>query len=138
MRQKDWMQRKSQNNAFKEFFRVIGTFALFASLCLVTALPAVAADEVAINDVIINGYKLGFFEQLALENHIDQDIPDGEYWFELDTGMWGPVGGSAIGHIDVPEDYQEYVKTRFNKQNQSAQVELSSAAEECDTGCVYW
>ena len=125
-------------NALKGLFKVIGTFALLAGLCLVTALPAVAADATEINDVIINGYKLGFFEQLALEDHIDQDIADGYYWFELDTGMWGPIGGPAIGHIDVPEDYQEYVKTRLNKQNQSAQFERSSAPEDCDTGCVYW
>ncbi len=98
---------------------------------------AVALDEVENNDDII-GYKLGFFEQFALEDPIDQDIPDGQYWFELETGMWGPVGGPAIGRIEVPEDYREYVKTRLKKPDQAAQVELSSAAEECDTGCLYW
>ena len=96
MRQGNWMPQNTPHNAFKGLFKVIGTFALFAGLCLMTALPAVAADEAEINDVIINGYKLGFFEQWALEDHIDQDIPDGYYWFELETGMWGPVGGSAI------------------------------------------
>ncbi len=138
MRQENWMQRNVQHNPLKDLFKVIGTFALFAGVCLMTALPAVASDEVEYNDVIINGYKLGFFEQLALEDHIDREIANGQYWWELETGMWGPVGGPATGHIDVPEDYREYLESRFRKQDQAAQVDLSSAAEECDTGCVYW
>ncbi len=99
---------------------------------------AVASDEVEYNDVIINGYKLGFFEQLALEDPIDREIANGQYWWKLETDMWGPVGGPATGHIDVSEDYREYLESRFRKQDQAAQVERSSAAEECDTGCLYW
>ena len=75
------MQRNVQHNPLKGLFKVIGTFALFAGVCLMTALPAVASDEVEYNDVIINGYKLGFFEQLALEDHIDREIPNGQYWW---------------------------------------------------------
>ncbi len=103
-----------------------------------TALPAVAAEETQYEDVYINGYKLGFFEQLALEDHIDQDIPDGNYWFELDTGMWGPVDGTAIGRIVIPEDYRDYVESKFSKQSQATPVELSASAEECSNSCLYW
>ena len=69
---------------------------------------AVAWDEVKYKDDLINGYKLGLFEQFTLEDPVDQDIPVGQYGFDLETGMWEPVGGPAIGRIEVAEDYREY------------------------------
>ena len=130
---------KSQNqNKLKKMSKIIGSLALVMGLFLVTALPAVAAEETQYDDVFINGYKLGFFEQLALEDHIDRDIADGNYWFELDTGLWGPVGGTAIGYIEIPEDYQDYVESKLFNKNQATKVELSAAAEECENNCLYW
>ncbi|MEE8260331.1 MAG: hypothetical protein V3R14_04965 [Nitrospinaceae bacterium] len=130
---------KSQNqNKLKKMSKIIGSLALVMGLFLVTALPAVAAEETQYDDVFINGYKLGFFEQFALENHIDRDIADGNYWFELDTGLWGPVGGTAIGYIEIPEDYQDYVESKLFNKNQATKVELSASAEECDKNCLYW
>ncbi len=130
---------KSQNqNKLKKMSKIIGSLALVMGLFLVTALPAVAAEETQYDDVFINGYKLGFFEQFALENHIDRDIADGNYWFELDTGLWGPVGGTAIGYIEIPEDYQDYVESKLFNKNQATKVELSASAEECDNNCLYW
>ena len=111
-------------------------FAL--GVLLMIALPAAASDETQYEDVFINGYKLGFFEQMALEDHIDRDIPDGNYWFEMSTGMWGPVGGTAIGHIEVPDDYRDYVKSKFANPTQPTKVEMSaSVTEECDYNCMY-
>ncbi len=130
---------KSQNqNKLKKMSKIIGFLALVMGLFLVTALPAVAAEETQYDDVFINGYKLGFFEQFALENHIDRDIADGNYWFELDTGLWGPVGGTAIGYIEIPEDYRDYVESKLFNKNQATKVELSASAEECDNNCLYW
>ena len=130
---------KSQNqNKLKKMSKIIRSLALVMGLFLVTALPAVAAEETQYDDVFINGYKLGFFEQFALENHIDRDIADGNYWFELDTGLWGPVGGTAIGYIEIPEDYQDYVESKLFNKNQATKVELSASAEECDNNCLYW
>jgi len=138
MKNYKWMQRVKNKNS-KNVFEVLSTFALIAGFCLMTALPAAASDEVKYHNVIINGYTLGFIEQWALEDHINREIADGNYWFELDTGMWGPIGGPAIGHIDIPEDYQEYVESRLNnKPNQAAQVDVSASVEDCETGCVYW
>lgn len=131
--------KKSQNqNKSKSVSKIIGSLALAMGLFLITALPAVASEEAQYEDVYINGYKLGFFEQLILEDHIDRDIADGIYWFELDTGMWGPVGGTAMGHIEVPEDYRDYVESKLSKQSQATEVELSASAEECDNNCLYW
>ncbi len=133
------LMNKSQNqNKLKNMSKIIGSLALVMGLFLVTALPAVAAEETQYDDVFINGYKLGFFEQFALENHIDRDIADGNYWFELDTGMWGPVGGTAIGYIEIPEDYRDYVESKLFNKNQATKVELSASAEECDNNCLYW
>ncbi|MDH3256373.1 MAG: hypothetical protein OEM27_02050 [Nitrospinota bacterium] len=130
---------KSQNqNKLKKVSQIIGSLALAMGLCLMTALPAVATEKIQYEDVYINGYKLGFFEQMALEDHINRDIPDGDYWFELDTGMWGPVGGTAIGRIVVPEDYQDYVESKLSNQIPATEVELSASAEECDHRCMYW
>ncbi len=133
------LMNKSQNqNKLKKMSKIIGSLALVMGLFLVTALPAVAAEETQYDDVFINGYKLGFFEQFALENHIDRDIADGNYWFELDTGLWGPVGGTAIGYIEIPEDYRDYVESKLFNKNQATKVELSASAEECDNNCLYW
>jgi hypothetical protein len=134
------VQKNQNQNKLKRVSKIIGSLALAMGLCLITALPAAAAEEAQYEDVYFNGYKLGFFEQLALEDHIHRDIPDGYYWFELDTGMWGPVGGTAIGRIVVPEDYREYVESKLSKQNQATEVEFSASAEaeEGDHSCMYW
>jgi len=120
--------------------KIIGSIILLIGLLLVTVVPGMASEKAQYDDVFINGYKLGFFEQLALEDHIDREIPDGNYWFEMSTGMWGPVGGTAIGRIEVPEDYRDYIESKLaNKQNQVTKVDLSaSAVEECDNDCMYW
>ena len=132
------VRNKQNQNKSKSVSKIIGSLALVMGLFLITALPAVATEKVQYEDVFINGYKLGFFEQMALEDHIDRDIADGNYWFELDTGLWGPVGGSAIGYIEVPEDYRDYVESKLSNQSQATEVELSASAEECDTNCLYW
>lgn len=119
--------------------KIAGSLVLVVGMLLASALPAVASEKAQFEDVFINGYKLGFFEQLALEDHIDRDIPNGIYWFELETGMWGPVGGTAIGRIEVPEEYRDYVKSKFAQQSETPEVKLSaSASEECGSSCLYW
>jgi hypothetical protein len=131
------MSQKSQiKNKSMSVPKIVGSFALVMGFFLIAALP-VAAEETQYDDVFINGYKLGFFEQMALEDHIDQDIADGNYWFELETGMWGLVGGDAIGRIEVSEDYREYVVSKFSNINQATVVELSTSAKECSNDCSY-
>ena len=138
MSKRTLMNNSRNQNKLKSVSKIIGSLALVMGLFLVIALPVVASEEAQYDDVFINGYKLGFFEQFALESHIDRDIADGNYWFELDTGMWGPVGGTAIGHIVIPEDYRDYVESKLSNKNQATEVELSASAEECDTNCLYW
>jgi len=133
------MKKSLIQNKLRSVSKIIGSLALVMGLFLMTALPAAAFEEAQYEDVYFNGYKLGFFEQLALEDHINRDIPDGNYWFELHTGQWGPIGGPAIGHIVIPEDYWDYVESKLSNQSQEAtEVELSASAEECDNSCLYW
>jgi len=132
------IRMKKNQNKIKGLSKAIGSLTLVVGLLLIAALPAVAAEKAQYDDVFINGYKLGFFEQMALEDHIDRDIEDGNYWFELDTGLWGPVGGKAIGHIVVPEDYREYVESKLSNTSQATKVEFSASAEECANDCLYW
>jgi hypothetical protein len=121
--------KNSQNqNKPKSISKTIGSLALVTGLFLLTSV-AVASEKAQYDDVFFNDYKLGFFEQMALEGHIDRDIPDGKYWFELETGMWGPIGGTAYGRIVIPEDYQEYVATRLFKQSKAIKVELAASVE---------
>ena len=123
-----------------KLFKIVGPLAVVMGLFLMTPFSAAASENVQYEDVIINGYKLGFFEQMALENHIDRDIPDGNYWFEVTTGMWGPVGGTAFGRIEVSDEYREFIESKFSKkQNQVTNVKLSaSVAEDCEDSCLYW
>ena len=138
MSKENLMKLKPKNKSQK-VSQVLGTFALMLGLCVMTALPANAAEDTKkYDDVYINGYKLGFFEQIALEDFINADIEDGNYWFELDTGMWGHVGEPPLGHIKVPEDYREYVESRLSNQNQAAKVDLATGQQECEGGCLYW
>lgn len=118
--------------------KIIGSLALVMGLLLMTAVSVVASEKTEYDDVFINGYKLGFFEQLALEDHINQDIPDGDYWFEIETGLWGPVGGQAIGHINVSEDYRDFVESKLSKPRQATEVDLSALVEGCENDCLYW
>ena len=134
---KKTLMQKNQN-IVKSLLIALGSMTLVMGLFLIVALPAIAAEEAQYDDVFINGYKLGFFEQMALEDHIDRDIEDGNYWFELDTGLWGPVGGKAIGHIVVPEDYRDYVESKLSNTGQATKVEFSASAEECTNDCLYW
>lgn len=129
----------TQNQSIsQDISKIVSTFILAVGFSLLTALPALAAEKTQYDDVYINGYKLGFFEQLALEDHIDRDIPDGNYLLDLDTGMWGPAGEPNIWHIDIPEDYREYVESKLSGTNKAAKVNLAAAREECDSGCLYW
>ena len=122
------LTKKSRNErTLKSLSKIVGSLAFAVGLFLTTVIPSTASDKRQFDDVYINGYKLGFFEQLALEDHIDRDIADGEYWFEMSTGMWGPVGGTAIGRIIVPEDYREYVRVRLFKPGQPARAELAAS-----------
>ena len=133
------MQLTQKQNNSQDASKIIGTFALVVGFFLLTALPALAAEKTQYDDVYINGYKLGFFEQLALEDHIDRDVADGDYWLDLDTGMWGPVGEPVIWHIEIPPDYREYVESKLSNNSKAAQVDLAaSTQEDCYDGCMYW
>ena len=132
------MKLTQNQNISQGVSKIVSTFILAVGFSLLTALSALAAEKTQYDDVYINGYKLGFFEQLALEDHIDRDIPDGDYLLDLESGIWGPVDEPYIWHIDIPEDYREYVESKLSGTSKAAKVDLAAAREECDSGCLYW
>ena len=100
--------------------------ALLSLAVLSAPLSARAGDASPVDDVIINGYVIGFFERLAIEHIVDQDLPDGRYWFEVDTGLWGPVGRPAAGHVAISQEDREWLENRFKPQQPATGIKLSS------------
>ena len=66
------MKKSQSQHPSMSVSKIIGSLAFVMGLLLMTAAPVVASEKTQYDDVFINGYKLGFFEQLALEDHMDQ------------------------------------------------------------------
>lgn len=130
--------RSIQNKIKTAKTPIMWAFGVVAGLFLMATSSAWAAEEAQYDDVFINGYKLGFFEQRFIEDVVGHDIKDGQYWLDVDSGQWGPVGSAEEYHIDLPEDYRAYVKENFKQPGQAAKVKLTSVSEECEAGCLYW
>jgi len=129
-------QLKSKNKALTSAaLRVSG---ILAALCLLASQPVWASEKQAYDDVIINGYALGWLEQMFVENVVGHDIDDGMYVLDVDSGDWGPVDSPTLFHVDLPDDYKAYIKKNFKQPGQAAKVELTSTTEECEAGCLYW
>lgn len=62
------------------------------NILLITA-PA-AARNVIINNLQMNTAQLQYLDQLSCTY-----IPDGSYWLDVNTGMWGYAGGGMQGYI---------------------------------------
>lgn len=105
-----------------------------------TTQPALAAEKVKFEDVYINGYKLGWFEQIYVENFLGQNLDDGQYWLNVDTGNWGPVDSDVQRHVDLSKEHEEYVRKKFKQPSQETQVEVTSnSLEDCkDDSCLHW
>ena len=48
------------------------------------------------------------------------------------------MGELGFMGIEVPEEYRDYIESKFSKQSQATEVDISASAEECDNGCFYW
>ncbi len=120
---------------------VFWIFGLLAGIFLTAAQPALASEEVQFEDVFINGYKLGWFEQIYVESVLGQDLNDGKYWLDVDSGNWGPVDSDVQHHVDLSEEHEKYVRENLKQPSQETQVEVTSnSLEDCrnDEGCLHW
>ena len=105
-----------------------------------TAQPALTAEKVKFENVYINGYKLGWFEQIYVENLLGQNLDNGQYWLNVDSGNWGPVDSDLQHHVDLSKEHEEYVRKKFKQPSQETQVEVTSnSLEDCNKdSCLHW
>lgn len=57
------------------------------------------SGSAAARSVVVNGQRLDTAEIQYLEQLSCSRIPDGRYWLDIQTGIWGYQGGGAQGHI---------------------------------------
>lgn len=91
---------------------------LILGTLLMCAPSAFAQDETSYENVNVNGIVLNGFEVFALEQATGQDIPNGNYWYDMETDQWGYEGGPAEGFLNLPESFKEYLNA--SKENSSA------------------
>lgn len=76
--------------------------ALALALALWAAQPAWASGRA----VVVNGAPMGADDLAVLDALAGEPIPDGRYWLDVATGLWGYEGGPAqgvLGGEDLPE-----------------------------------
>ena len=70
---------------------IIMTALVFSSLLI--SAQAVARN-VVINNQQMNAVQIQYLDQLSCTR-----VPDGSYWLDYNTGMWGYAGGGMQGYI---------------------------------------
>lgn len=68
-------------------------------IAMLASCIALLADTAAARFVMVNGQRLNTSEIQYLEQLSCNPIPDGRYWLDMRTGIWGYQGGGAQGHI---------------------------------------
>ncbi len=99
-----------EGNNRKGYLKLAGTFLVFIWIHSCATLPALAQDTVPYDEVNINGRVLNFIEKIVVERFLGRDLPNGKYWLETETGIWGHVGGPAKGKLFIPPEYRKYVE----------------------------
>lgn len=71
---------------------------LLCALVLIGLFFGSAAAQ-NMREVYVNGVRLGDDEVRALEAYYQTYVPDGSYWYDPVSGLWGPEGGPAVSQI---------------------------------------
>lgn len=74
------------------------TLAVVIGAIAAAYAPAYAVDR----NVVVNGVSLSAAQILQLERLHGEYIPDGRYWLDVNTGIWGYEGGPAQGLLGRP------------------------------------
>ncbi|MCP5195639.1 MAG: hypothetical protein H6974_02430 [Gammaproteobacteria bacterium] len=72
---------------------------VWAIVGLTSCLWLVVEPAVAKRFVVVNGQRLNTGEIQYLERISCTRIPNGRYWLNVRTGIWGYQGSGAQGHI---------------------------------------
>ena len=66
----------------------------FAICFLFTVGQAIAARYIVVNGQRLNDAEIQHLDRLSCGN-----VPNGHYWLNMSTGIWGYENGGAEGHI---------------------------------------
>ncbi len=80
------------------FFRhTLVTIGFLASLVGLVVMPLTAQAQKRY--VTVNGMILGPQELMVADANAGFPLPNGHYWFDVESGFWGVVGGPAVGRV---------------------------------------
>lgn len=68
-------------------------------IALLAGCAALFAETAMARSVVVNGERLTAAEVQYLDRLSCSHIPNGRYWLNVRTGIWGYEGGGAQGHI---------------------------------------
>ena len=68
--------------------------AVLAIVLSINTVQAVAERYVIVNNQLLDEAEIRYLDSLSCNI-----IPDGRYWLNTNTGIWGYEGGGAQGHI---------------------------------------
>lgn len=71
------------------------THWIAALVCCAAAFPESAIARY----VVVNGERMNTADIQYLDRISCSRVPDGRYWIDMRTGIWGYQGGGAQGHI---------------------------------------
>ena len=79
--------------------RTFPILALLLAAVLVGVRPAAGGSSAENGDVEVNGQRLTPAELALLEKVNGGPVPEGAYWYDRTSGLWGHLGGPAAGAI---------------------------------------
>lgn len=75
------------------------------AMCLSLLVGGLLEIRAQQRTVTVNGALLGPQELAMADRAAGFPLPDGDYWLDRQTGVWGVVGGPALGR--VPPDLRQ-------------------------------
>ncbi len=78
---------------------MLGAF-LSAALILGSGVASSTHSRV----ILVNGVLLNPYQTVEADRNVGFRLPNGAYWLDYRTGLWGAVGGPAVGRINTRQN----------------------------------